>query len=289
MCLSGALRGFCFSVISLWFLWGCNSSTGVAEGDDFTFSIIDVGQGLSQIAFQQNRSVVFDMGPARNYDNWLEEYKRIGKPHIEAIVISHTHEDHWGGLRHLDSSINWSGTLIISPHEDSSFLREKSTYWRDEIQFELCVWDDTLYFFDEVIIRCLWPPENINEMVPIVDRFKNFYSLVFSLEHHRNSVLITSDIDTLSQQNIYEKYGYQLRSDIVVAPHHGSAGSADHIFFGYVLPSVTVISCSENNTYGHPSRRMLQEIMNTGSETLLTYIDGTVVFRSNGYYWSRLR
>jgi len=75
------------------------------------------------------------------------------------------------------------------------------------------------------------------------------------------------------------------REAALVYPHHGSAGSVNPLFFSYVSPEIAVISCSSHNNYGHPSREMIDELSQWVDKIKYTYIDGTVTFSSNRYYW----
>ncbi len=267
---------------------GCGEPLEPTSGQGFTFTVVDVGQGLAQIGMQGDSAVLWDIGSEFYCDRWIAEYRRMGKPRVVAVVISHNHEDHYGGLSRLGNDFDWNGRLITSPHEDTAFLRSRAGNWKERIQFEFATWNDTLKLMESVLVRCLWPPQSIDVPVPVSGVNVNRHSMVFSLEYGGTNVLITSDIDSVSQRLISGEFTYQLRSDILIAPHHGSAGSADQLFFGYVGAPLTIVSCGRNNSYGHPSRRMIEELLNVGSDILFTYIDGSVVMRSNGFYWARV-
>lgn len=281
-------RGFCFKIIGILFIIVfciCNNPSGVSQGS-FTFSVIDIGQGLSQIAQDGSGAVVWDMGPSGGYEKWKHNYITSGKPRIDAIVISHRDMDHSGGLTHLDTSINWSGTLVMSSYEDSSYLKNMCSNWTKGITCKIIREGEKLEYLDGVDIECIWPFELPVEK-PCSDQLTNYYSMVFLLKHNLTQVIITSDIDSSAGQMISTKYGKTLMSDIMVIPHHGSKYSVNRTFFGYIRPDIAIISCSQNNSYGHPAKEILELLMVLGSETLITYVDGTMVFRSNGFYWER--
>ncbi|MDO5576266.1 MAG: MBL fold metallo-hydrolase [Fibrobacter sp.] len=281
-------RGFCFKITCIFFIIVfciCNNPSGVNQGS-FTFSVLDIGQGLSQIAQDGANAIVWDMGPPGEYEKWKHSYIGSGKPRIDAIVISHRDIDHSGGLMHIDTSVNWSGTLVMSSYEDSSYLRNMCRNWSKGITCKVIREGEKLDYLDEVDIECIWPFESQSPK-PCSDQQTNYYSMVFLLRHNLTQVIITSDIDSSAGQLISMKYGKTLMSDIMVIPHHGSRYSVNRTFFGYIKPDIAIISCSQNNTYGHPSDEILKLLMLLGSETLITYVDSTIVFRSNGFYWER--
>jgi len=251
----------------------------------FTFCVADVGQGLAQFGVMDGRAVVWDMGPTGQYEAWRGTYDALGNPRIELIVISHSDDDHFGGLRRLDANVNWNGNLAVSPFEDTAKIRAGAGAWKERIAFQLCAAGDTINTFNSVEIICLWPPKDAEPELPLNSVMRNRYSLVFSVRHGYSRALITSDIDSVSMTSIATRSAYDLRAQILSAPHHGSAGSVNSLFFAYVSAETAVFSCSGNNNYGHPSAAMIDALSYLGADLLYTYLDNSVSFVSNGYYW----
>jgi competence protein ComEC len=267
-------------------LKGCaNPAHDGGDGERFTFTVADVGQGLAQFGVAGKRAVVWDVG--ENYFAWRGAYVGLGSPRIESLIISHSHNDHCGALESFGGSLDWSGELVVSPYEDTAALRKKATAWKERLTFKQYARGDTLRPFGTAVeIVCLWPPLGLEEEVPLPDRLKNCYSLVFSVRDGNARALITSDIDSAAMAEIAAYSGHALRAQILVVPHHGSAGSVNPLFFSYVKADVAVISCAVNNDHGHPSPKMIEELDSRKVKTALTSIDGTVTFGSNRYYWN---
>jgi len=264
----------------------CGDNPVNSGGDGrFTFVIADVGQGLAQFGVRDGRAVVWDIGPPNQYASWRAAYNNLSRPRIESIILSHSDADHFGGLRHLDRGIDWSGAVVVSPYEDTAKIRAGSGIWSDRVTFSFCVAGDTLKYLDNVEIICLWPPDGIDIELPLDGRERNHYSLVFSVRHGYSRALITSDIDSAAMTAIAARSGYALNAQILSVPHHGSAGSVNRLFFSYVSAETAVISCAAQNSYGHPSPSMITELMHQGARLMFTYLDNTVTFVSNGYYW----
>jgi competence protein ComEC len=268
----------------------CSNPTNIDEDRDserFAFSVSNVSQGLAQFAVQNNRAVLFDVGPPSQYPSWHNTYASLGSPTIELIVISHSDDDHYGTLRHFAADIDWSGSLAVSPYEDTAKIRANSGAWKDRIIFKSISKGDTLKILNSAEAICHWPPKDIAPApaLPLDGAERNHYSLVFTLRHGHNRALITSDIDSSAMEEIAASAGGGLRAQILVAPHHGSAGSVNRLFFSYVAAEKAVISCAMQNSYGHPSAQMIDQLTMLGANLFYTYIDNTVTFTSNGYYW----
>jgi competence protein ComEC len=256
-----------------------------AAGGRFTFTVANVGQGLAQFGVVGKRAVAWDIG--EQFPAWYSAYVNLGSPHIESIIISHTHTDHYGALQSIIKSLDWSGEIVVSPYEDTAKLREYATAWKDRITFKHCTRGDTLRPLGAAVaVVCVWPPSGLNIEAPIPDNQKNHCSLAFSVRHGSARALITSDIDSAAMEEIAAQSRYDLRAQILSVPHHGSAGSVNKLFFSYVGSETAVISCSSNNTYGHPSPKMIDALMYQAGRIMYTYIDGTVTFGSNRFYWS---
>ena len=73
-----------------------------------------------------------------------------------------------------------------------------------------------------------------------------------------------------------------LDSDILKAGHHGSKTSSSLLFLEKVSPEISIISASQDNTYGHPHVSVLENIKKVDSEILETSKEGTITFQSDG-------
>ena len=251
----------------------------VKPGEEFTFTVIDVGQGLSQIGIMEKKAILWDIGPTDGYVSFKKNYLRLGGPFIEKIIISHSDNDHCGGLLSIDSSINWSGKISVNQYEDTAYLRKICSNWKGSLCFEIVKKGDTIKTLKGVNIHCLWPPNDSS----LQTQERNSNSLVFIVKHGANRLLISSDIDSSAQKAIAID-ALELKADILVAPHHGS-GNFSPFFIHNTNPTQVVISCSEKNSYGHPSQGLLTFLISEKIDVKFTFSHKSITYTSNTYYW----
>lgn len=284
-----ALSAFCLIVI---FFTGCaNPADTPVDHVRFTFAVADVGQGLAQFGVVGKRAVLWDVGPDSGYGAWRSTYADLGSPRVESVIISHSHADHYGALKRFETRLDWSGEIVVSPYEDTVLLRKSAGVWANRVTFKICSRGDTLRMLSPVDIVCLWPPPGLEIGRPIEDNLKNRYSLVFSVRHGNARALVTSDIDSAAMSAIAVHSAHGLRAGLLSVPHHGSAGSVNPLFFSYAAAETAVISCSADNSYGHPSPKMVDELeIGWRVKILYTFIPADITtFVSNGYYWDAKR
>ncbi|MBD3392836.1 MAG: hypothetical protein GF418_12085, partial [Chitinivibrionales bacterium] len=262
----------------------CVDPVTTGSGGGFRFAVLDVGQGLAQAGVRKGNAVVWDTGDSSAVRAWGDGMDRLGPPFVKAIVVSHGDMDHKGGLGRLPAGSAFSGEIVVSPYEDTASLRAFAANWTDAIRFRTVSRGDTLGYLDSVGIECIWPPDSQElggEFLDHADR--NRLSLCFIVSFGETRVLLTGDIDSVATKQLSARYGARLRADAVVVPHHGSRGSLDPVFYGYVNPDAAMISCGIDNTYGHPAEEVIRLLAIQMSVVVYdTRFDGHVFGTSNG-------
>lgn len=204
----------------------------------------DVGQGLSVIASDGDKTLMFDTGPV--YSAKFDAASSILIPILrshglepDVVVISHSDNDHSGGDAALLASYPDSQRYYGQP--DS---RQQSCHQNQDWQ---SLSDGLHYRF------LLYKLDLKND---------NNQSCVVQLEWFGHRILLPGDIDAAVESQLVARYGNELKSDILVAPHHGSATSSSQLFIDVVAPQQVWFSAGFNHRYGHPHKRVRARYQN---------------------------
>ena len=79
------------------------------------------------------------------------------------------------------------------------------------------------------------------------------------------------------EMEIEEKIG---KIDILKVSHHGSNSSSDIRFLNKIRPNYSVISVGKNNSYGHPTYEVLENLSKVNSKILRTDKEGEIIIQT---------
>jgi len=213
------------------------------EHGDAWFTLLDVGQGLSAVVQTKNHLLLFDTGP--KFSDAFDTGKAVVLPYLKSqginsvdmIIISHGDNDHVGGLNSVLEE--------FSPDELLSGDMEKTP----QAQSKQCLAGQN-WEWDGVIFQLLHPPKSP------VKKADNDDSCVLRVSANGKSVLITGDIEKQTEKLLLSNE-VNLKSDILVVPHHGSNTSSTAPFIETVDPKVALYPASYSNRYGFPKANVI--------------------------------
>ena len=74
----------------------------------------------------------------------------------------------------------------------------------------------------------------------------------------------------------------ELKSAVLISPHHGSKSSSSDIFLKAVDPKYVIISSGWRNRFGFPHPKILEKYKERGYKTLRTDLDGAITMTTDG-------
>jgi hypothetical protein len=111
----------------------------------------------------------------------------------------------------------------------------------------------------------------------------NDYSIANRIVFGSNSFIFTGDAEALSEEEILNNFNKRdLASDVFKLAHHGSSTSNTEDFLEAINPSYGIISCGQDNSYGHPHREIMAQLKARNILVFRTDLHGTIVINSDG-------
>ena len=240
-------------------------------------TFLDVGQGNSAlIQFPGRQRMLIDGGgfsrstfdPGKNVVApflWRSKMLRV-----DYLVMSHPQSDHMNGLHFIASHFH------------------AKEFWSNGDDVENESFKDLMRILEEKEIKKLFPGDlmtgreisgvKIEVLHPRPDQDKsrsskgsgglNNRSLVLRLTYGGKSVLFPGDVERAGEETLVSSAGRLLKSDILLAPHHGSKSSCSELFLQEVKPSLCIISCGRGNYFGFPHSDTLRRLEEVGCEIM---------------------
>jgi competence protein ComEC len=241
---------------------------------ELRLTVLDVGQGLAVVVRTREHALIYDTGPA--FTEQIDAGGRIVVPYLRAagivrldgMIVSHDHSDHSGGAASVLQAIpvDWFASSL--PKDNAINLA--ASHSRSCEAGERWQWDGVSFEF-------LYPQRADYNEASAKD---NDLSCVLRIDSPYGSVLLPGDIEKRSESRLLRS-PVNLRTDLLIAPHHGSRTSSTPEFVRAVAPGLTVFSVGYRNRFGHPHPAVNARYREAGSRTLRTDLSGALLVAMN--------
>ncbi|MEM6302623.1 MAG: MBL fold metallo-hydrolase, partial [Pseudomonadota bacterium] len=269
-------------------------------------TIFDVGQGLAALVEHENTRILIDTAgqfasgtpiAQQTFSNYLVERARIkhqDKPVLDLLIVSHEDLDHRGGEDFLRSRLHVKQTLrgewpdgihsevadapvLIGGHLDlfrslNPNLRQKPGKNQNQTSTdaELCRLGRTMRWPSGLSLRVLSDPANTGT--------RNDRSCVLLLTIQGYRFLFPGDIGSGVERALTAYWRDELKADVLIAGHHGSASSSSRLWLKWVEPRRFVVSAGYENAFGHPAAEVLDRVEPSQATVISTAERGAIVF-----------
>lgn len=229
--------------------------------------VFDVGQGTSILIRTPKHQLLYDAGPryTEQFDAGsalvVPYLKSQGIEYLDAIVVSHSDQDHSGGLAGVLSNMQvdelWLGEVAKYENNSESIIaascHEVPAWQWEGIHFRFINW-----VLDE-------------------SESSNNHSCILEIEYNGHKILLAGDIEKPVEKILIEEN--KLESvEVLLAPHHGSHTSSSHAFVMQTKPRYVIYSAGYRNQHGHPHEDIQARYLAVKSTPLNTALSGAIEF-----------
>lgn len=256
------------SLLSLLFiptLLFCITLWSPVQNNRWAMHLLDVGQGLAVVIEKNDRGLVYDTGAAFGDDFSYAErvilpfLKAKGIQEIDYIVISHSDNDHAGGA-----------PVLIEAYPKALVITDVAGFSGQDCRPRQIQWQG-------LSLNLLSPPQAL---------VGNNGSCVIRIDDDRQSLLLTGDIEKQIETSLLSRAlsgEYELQSEVLVAPHHGSKTSSTEAFIDAVAPKLVLFPAGFANRWGFPKSTVVERYQQREIMGLTTGIEGqiSVIFQQS--------
>lgn len=291
---------------------------GLRISPELRLVFLDVGQGDGILVQSGEFCCVIDGGSSSESKVWKyrmeSALKYYGIDQLDAVFVSHGDQDHISGIRELleGYEAGWDGRNIggitverlILPdlgYQEERLSELGNLAEKKEIPVGILVRGGSLES-GGLRITCLAPNRGT------VTGDANQDSMVLLLEYREFKALFTGDMEQEGEERLLEntvseealfgenadleaKEDFQGNMDlpgeieVLKVAHHGSGNGTSAAFLERIRPKLAVISCGEDNTYGHPAQEVLERLEAQQTQVFRTDKNGAVVVEVKNGKW----
>ena len=245
-------------------------------------TFLDVGQGDASLLQSGGQTLLLDGGSTsqKNVGTYviLPYIKQQGISCLEAVVLTHTDQDHINGVTEVleEGKKGWLTVKnLMYPYWMEGTEQGKQLKKLAEEAGASCrkirAGDRLTIGKAEAVV--LYPKEQEKIAEP------NAGSLVLFWKWEGVRAMFTGDLPEEKERELLQNLP---ACEILQVGHHGSATSTCREFLEQVQPSLAVISCAMKNRYGHPSPDTVDRLKKTGCEIRYTMQSGAITIRKRG-------
>ncbi len=234
--------------------------------------ITDVGQADSILIYSNGCSALIDVGTEDSAADILEDLDSARIKRIDALIVTHLHTDHAGGLPELARLRKIDNLIIPELNDDaeaaSLVKTAKQTVTANGGNAYTAV-QGMNFKIGEFTVTVLAYYEDTQD--------ENNKSVIVMAELDGIKFLFTGDAEAKAEQALIDE-GLNIDCDVLKVGHHGSSSSSTKEFLNKTTPEYAAISVGKNNIYSHPSESVVSALENCGAQVLRTDTDGDITF-----------
>lgn len=272
--LAVAVVSFLYANADRWF----GDRNTVDLGTDCYVDFIDCGQGDSTLIVSDGAVTLIDATTGEDAEKVITHLQKRKIQKIDHFILTHPHEDHIGGAEDVLDAFDVENIYMKRPTAGTEPTTSVYLNLLKKIKAQgktvTAIQPEDTFTCGAFTFTVLGPLEDYKDL--------NDQSIVVRAEYGKISFLFTGDQESSPEKDLVDQYGTALYSTVLKAGHHGSSSSSCKAFLEAVSPRYAVISCGEDNAYGHPHKEVIERFEKRNITYYRTDTQGTITFYTDG-------
>lgn len=243
-------------------------------------TMLDVGQG--ECIFMElptGECILLDAGSTdvKNlYEKRLEPFfKANAVDKLDYIIVSHADADHCSAVEEIlqsESGMDVKRLVLPDVNGTDEKLEELSELAYNKGSMVITLGRGDNVKVGDAVFYCINPDSGEY----YTEDERNDSSIVLHMQYFDFDMLFTGDIGEHTER---EFATYLKKCEVLKVAHHGSKYSNSELLLERVCPGLALISCSEDNNYGHPHEETLKRLEAVGCKVMSTAESGAITIR----------
>ncbi len=234
----------------------------------------DVGQGDAILISCDGAYMLIDAGD-NDKGTLVQNYlNKQGVEHLDYIIGTHPDADHIGGMDVILYKFDCGTVMMPEVTNDTATYRDVIDTMKEKGYQNTAPAVGDSYSLGSAQFTIVGPTDTYEDT--------NNNSIVILLTHGDNKFLFVGDAEEKAEEDMLAE-GVSVKADVLKVGHHGSRTASSEAFLQAVEPTYAVISCGQDNSYGHPHAETLNKLRSMGVKVFRTDEQGTVVATSDGH------
>ncbi len=240
---------------------------------EMTVHYLDVGQGDCMLLACDGEYMLIDAGDNSKGTAVQNYLTKQGVKTLKYVIGTHPDADHVGGLDVILYKFDCETVMLPDISKDTKTYRDVLDTMDQKGYTNTLPAAGEEFMLGSASCMLLGPRTSYEDA--------NNNSVVILVTHGTNKFLFMGDAEAEAEEDIL-RGGADVKADVIKVGHHGSRYSSSESFLQAVTPSYAVISCGEDNKYGHPHAKTLNALRAMGVEVFRSDEQGTIVAVSDG-------
>ena len=227
---------------------------------------INVGKGDAILIQTGDYTCLIDTGKKKKQENIEAALEQMGIAELDAIFITHTDDDHTGGLKWLrDGDIQIGAIYASAFHPETSAEKHQAVKAAEKLGLEV-QWlqaGDTIALGNSGAVFNVLAPEYE------IPGNEDDNSLVMMLDSPDGRILLTGDME-LAQESVLLNAGYDLSCDVLKVANHADSDTTSRALINACGAKIAVISTSTAEKEDTPDPGVVRSLQNAGCEVFIT-------------------